>query len=60
MESLLTYLLTYLHNYLLLYSVVQVQLIVTQPVKKYPAFIMETEGSLPRLQKFTTGVQGKR
>jgi hypothetical protein len=28
---------------------------VTQPVKKYPAFFMESEGSLPCSQKTATG-----
>jgi len=35
-------------------------LIVTQLVKKYPAFLMEPKGSLPYSQKPTTGPYCKR
>jgi hypothetical protein len=58
---IVTYLLTYLLTHSLTHSLTPwcgtliEKLIVTQLVKKYPAFFMEPEGSLPCLQKPAIG-----
>jgi hypothetical protein len=51
--KVVTYLLTYLLTPWC--RILFENLIVTQPVKKYPAFFMEPEGSLPFSQKPTIG-----
>jgi hypothetical protein len=56
-RNLTTYLLTYLLTYSLTSwcRILFEKLIVTQLIKKYPAFFMETEGSSPFSQKPVTG-----
>jgi hypothetical protein len=55
--TLLTYIHTYIHTCIHTpwCRTIFVKLIVTQVVKKYPAFCMEPEGSLPSSQKPTVG-----